>query len=188
MAFVIEQRFESAQHEYDRDGDVLYVSFGPPRPAVAISLEDWLLIRLIPSPPQICGLTIIGFKSIFSRIRPDLIRELPERIKKLEKARFRIHYSDDTDTMTFRFEEGPTAYYERFSDNIYLEKSLAGAGIVGFKITRYTEHGEAAMEKLLSSMIEALFAAPGAPHSPAEALTRAFLEHLDIKRLLSVAA
>lgn len=188
MAFVIEQRLEDAHHEYDREGDVLYISFGPPRPAVALTVEDWLVIRISTSPPQICGLTIIGFRSIFSGIRPDLIQELPERIDKLEKARLLVRYSDETDTVTFRFEEEQPAYYERFSDNIYLEQSLAGTGIVGFKITHYTEQGEAAMERLLSSMAEALFAAPGTLHGPADALTRAFLEHLDIGRLLSAAA
>jgi hypothetical protein len=99
-----------------------------------------------------------------------------------------VRYADETDTLTFRFEEEQPAYYERFSDNIYLEKSLTGTGIVGFKITRYTEQGEPAMEGLLSSMVEALFAAPGATHGPADALTRAFLEHLDIRKLLLVAA
>ena len=188
MAFVIEQRFEDAQHEYDREADVLYIYFGSPRPAVALTVEDWLVIRMTPSPPQICGLTIIGFKNILSNIRRDLIQELPERIDRLKKARLLVHYSDETDTLTYRFEEEQPAYYERFSDNVYLERSLAGAGIVGFKITRYTEQGEAALEKLLSSMIEALFAAPGAPGGPADALTRAFLEHLDIGRFLSVAA
>lgn len=188
MAFVIEQRFEDAHEEYDREADVLYISFGPPRPAVALTVEDWLVVRISPSPPQICGLTIIGFKSIFSNIRPDLIQELPERIGKLEKARLLVRYSDETDTLTYRFEEEQPAYYERFSDNIYLERSLAGTGIVGFKITRYTEQGEPALERLLSSIVEALFAAPGSPYRPADALTRAFLEHLDIGRLLSVAA
>jgi uncharacterized protein YuzE len=187
MAFVIEQQFENAQHEYDREADVLYISFGPPRPAVALSVEDWLLIRMTPSPPQICGLTIIGFTSIFSRIRPDLIRELPERIETLRRSRLLISYSDETDALTYRFEEPQPAYYERFADNIYLERSLAGTGIIGFKITRYTEKGGTALEQLLSSMMEALFAPPGA-HSPADGLTRAFLEHLDIRRLLSVAA
>lgn len=191
MAFVIEQRFQrldDAQHEYDREADVLYVSFGPPRPSVALAVEDWLAIRITPSAPQICGLTIIGFKRIFSRIRPDLIEDLPERVAKLKTARFLVRYSDETDTLAFRFEEEQPAYYERFSDNIYLERSLVGRGIVGFKITRYTEQGEPAMEELLSSMIGALFAAPGPTHSPADALTRAFLEHLDIRALLSLAA
>ena len=188
MAFVIEQRFENAEHEYDRDADVLYISFGPPRPAVALTVEDWLVIRITPSPPQICGLTMIGFKSIFSSIRPDLIHELPERVDRLRKARFLADYSDESDTLTFRFEEEQPAYYERFSGNIYLERSLVGTEIVGFKITRYTEQGESAVEKLLSSMIEALFAAPGTAPSQADALTRAFLEHIDIPRLLSAAA
>lgn len=188
MAFVIEQRFEDAQYEYDREADVLYISFGPPRPAVVVAVEDWLAMRITPSPPQICGFTFIGFKRIFSRVRPDLIEELPERIGRLEKARFLVDYSDETDTITFRFEEEQPAYYERFSDNIYLERSLVGGGIVGFKITRYTEQGEAAMEKLLSSMIEAIFAPPGDVRGPVDALTRAFLEHLDIARLLSIAA
>lgn len=188
MAFVIEQRFEDAQHEYDREADVLYVSFGPPRPSVALAVEDWLAIRITPSAPQICGFTIIGFKRIFSRIRPDLIENLPERVARLKTAHFLVQYSDETDTLTFRFEEEQPAYFERFGDNIYLERALVGREIVGFKITRYTEQGGVAMEELLSSMIGALFAAPGTPLSPADALTRAFLEHLDIPKLLSLAA
>lgn len=66
MAFVIEQRFDDVQHEYDRQADVLYMSFGPPRPSVAITVEDCLAIRIAPDAPQLCGLTIIGFKRIFS--------------------------------------------------------------------------------------------------------------------------
>ena len=188
MAFVIEQRFEDAQHAYDREADVLYISFGPPRPSVALAVEDWLVIRITPSAPQICGLTIVGFNRLFSRIRPDLIANLPERVDRLKAARFLVQYSDETDTMTFRFEEEQPAYYERYDDNVYLERSLIGGAIIGFKITRYTEHGESSMEKLLSAIMEALFAEPGPVPSPADALTRAFLEHLDIPRLLSLAA
>lgn len=188
MAFVIEQRFEEAHHEYDREADVLYISFGPPQPAVALTVEDWLIVRISPSPPQICGFTFIGFKRIFSRVRPELVQELPARIEKLRKARFLAAYSDETDTLTYRFEEAQPAYYERFSDNIYLERSLMEREIIGFRITRYTEHGESAMEKLLSAMVEALFAPAGAVLGPEDALTRAFLEHLDIGRLLSAAA
>jgi uncharacterized protein YuzE len=189
MAFVIEQRFESPQHSYDAEGDVLYISFGAPEPCVVLAVEDWLAIRITPSvPPQICGLTIIGFRHIFSRIRPDLLENLPERVDRLKRARFLVQYSDETDALTFRFEEEQPAYYERFDDNIFLERSLVEGGIVGFKITRFTEQGTTAMEQLLSSMIEALFAPPGTVPSPADALTRAFLEHLNIPALLSLAA
>jgi hypothetical protein len=188
MAFVIEQRFEDVQHEYDREGDVLYLSFGPPVPGVALTVEDWLAIRLAPASGQICGLTIIGFKRIFSNLRPDLLENLSSQVDKLKRARFLVAYSDESDTLTFRFEEEQPAYYERFDQNIYLERSLVGKGIVGFRITRYTEHGESAIERLLSSMIDALFAPPGTAPSPADALTRAFLQHLDIPKLLSIAA
>jgi len=188
MAFVIEQRLEAVQHEYDREGDVLYISFGPPRPCVTVAVEDWLAIHVTPTAEQLCGLTIVGFKRIFSRIRPDLMVNLPERVDRLQRARFRVQYLDETDALTFRFEEEQPAYYERFGDNIYLERSLVGGNIIGFKITRCTEQGQLAMEKLLSSMIEALFAAPGTAPSPADALTRAFLEHLDLPELLALSA
>lgn len=186
MAFVIEQRFESAEHEYDRKADVLYISFGPPQPCVVLAVEDWLAIRITPSLPQISGLTIVGFKRLFSRIRPDLLENLPERMARLQTARFLAQYSDETDTLTFRFEEEQPAYYERFDDNIYLERSLVGGAILGFRVTQYTEHGQSAMERLLSSILDALFGTPGTPQ--ADALTKAFLEHLDIPALLSLAA
>jgi hypothetical protein len=188
MAFVIEQRFADTQHEYDRAGDVLYLSFGPPIPSIALTIEDWLAVRLAPATGQISGLTIIGFKRIFSNLRPDLIEDLPARVDKLKKARFLVSYSDDSDTLTFRFEEEQPAYYERFDSNIYLETSLVGQGIVGFKITRYTEQGKYAIERLLSSIIDALFTPTGSPPGPGDDLTRAFLEHLDIPKLLSIAA
>lgn len=188
MAFVMEQQFEDVQHQYDREADVLYLSFGPPRPSVTLAVEDWLALRISPSVPQICGLTIIGFKRIFSEIRSDLIESLPSRVEKLRRAHFRVQYFDETDTLTFRFEEQQPAYYERFDDNIYLEQSLVGKGIIGFKITRYTEYGEAAIERLLTSMIDALFTPSGTDLGPADALARAFIEHLDIPKLLSLAA
>lgn len=59
--------------------------------------------------------------------------------------------------------------------------------IIGLKITHYTERGEGAVEKVLIAIIDALFA-PSGTTCPADALTRAFLEHLDLPRLLAIAA
>ncbi|MGH9339891.1 MAG: hypothetical protein ACRD1R_09965 [Acidobacteriota bacterium] len=188
MAFLIDQRFDDVQHEYDRDADVLYISFGPPRPSVTLAVEDWLALRISPSTAEICGITIIGFKHIFSNIRRDLLEELPSRVDRLKSAHFRAQYLDETDTLTFRFEQEQPAYYDRFDENIYLERSLTGQGIIGFKITRYTEQGESAMERLLAAIIDALFTPPDAERGPADALTRAFIEHLNIPKLLSLAA
>jgi hypothetical protein len=187
MAFVIEQQFDTIEHRYDRDGDVLYLSFGPPVPSVSLVVEDWLILRIAPGVPQICGVTIIGFKKIFSKIRPDLIEELPARIVALQKARFIARYSDETDTLTFRFEDEQPAYYERFDSDVYVERTIVDGRIIGLKITHYTERGEAALGKVLVALIDALFAPPGAT-CPADALTRAFLEHLDLPRLLAIAA
>jgi len=61
MAFQLVQtfNFEDVQHSYDRAGDVLYISFGSPRPAVAVQVEDWLAIRLSNTPPLFAGVTIV---------------------------------------------------------------------------------------------------------------------------------
>ena len=188
MAFVIEQQFDDVQHHYDREGDVLYISFGPPAPAISLAVEDWFIIRVAPETPRICGFTMIGFKRLFSKIRPDLIKELPARVERLNKAHFLGRYADETDTLTVKFEVDQPAYYERFDNDIYLERALIGGDIIGFKLTHYTESGAASVEKVVSAMLDALFSEPGAPAGPADALTRAFLEHLDLPKLLAAAA
>ena len=187
MAFVIDQQFDDVQHEYDREGDVLYISFGPPMPALSLTIEDWFVIRFAPQAFRICGITIIGFKRLFSKIRHDLIQELPFRVERLKKAHFHARYTDETDTLTMRFEEDQPAYYERFDDDIYIERALIGGDIIGFKLTHYTERGASSVEKVVSAMIDALFAPTKAAVGPADSLTRAFLEHLDLPRLLAVA-
>ena|SRR5215831_265758 len=126
MAFVIKQHFEQAQYHDDREGDVLYVSCGPPFPAVTIAVEDWFLIRLTVGVARICGFTFVGFKRLFEKIRPDLIKALPERVERLKKAQFGAAYSDETDTLTVRFEQEQPAYNERFDEDIYLERALIG--------------------------------------------------------------
>lgn len=188
MAFVIEQQFDQVEYHYDREADVLYISFGPPAPAVSVVIEDWFIIRVTPGTPRLCGFTLAGFKRLFSKIRPDLIKDLPARVERLKKARFSFHYSDETDTATFRFEEDQPAYYERLDEDIYLERAMLGGDIIGFKLTHYTERGAASMERIVSAMLDALFAPAGTPPSPADALTRAFLEHLDLPKLLAAAA
>jgi len=189
MAFVIEQEFAAVEHSYDSEGDVLYLSFGPPVPAVSLVLEDWLILRLSPGvPTRFVGMTLIGFKKLFSNIRPDLlVEELPASVERLKRVRFVAHYSDESDTFTFRFENEEPAYYERFGENIYLERAILDNHILGLKITDYTPRGDASIREVLSAILDSLFAAPGTTY-PADALTRAFLEHLDISRFLTMLA
>ncbi len=46
--------------EYDAEADVLYLSAGTPRPAVAVDLGEGLLVRYDESSGQIVGLTVLG--------------------------------------------------------------------------------------------------------------------------------
>lgn len=188
MAFVMTQQFDEVEHHYDREGDVLYVSFGPPVPAVSLTIEDWLVIRMTPEAPRIAGFTIIGFKRLFSKIRPDLIQEFPTRVERLKRAHFQIRFADETDTLTFRFEDEQPAYYERFGEDIYLERAVVGGNLIGFKITHYTERGIVALSGLLSAMLDALFAPPDSSQRQTDDLTRAFLEHLNLPQILSEVA
>ena len=115
-------------------------------------------------------MTLVGFKKLFSKVRPDLIEELPARVEHLKTARLVIDYSDERDTCTFRFEADEPAYYERFGENIYLERAVLDRHITGLKITDYTVRGQAALEEILSAMLDSLFSAPH-PNSSVDALT-----------------
>ena len=57
MAFNLVQKFEFDRvgYNYDRSGDVLDISFGPPAPAVAVQVEDWLAIRIDCCPALLSG-------------------------------------------------------------------------------------------------------------------------------------
>ncbi len=88
MAFrlVQEFKFENVDYAYDRQGDVLDISFGPPAPAIALQVEDWLAIQLRLNPPLLQGMTIVGFKKIFEKINRYAERELPERMERLARV------------------------------------------------------------------------------------------------------
>jgi uncharacterized protein YuzE len=46
---------------YDADTDVMYISFGEPRPCRTKELEDGIVLRYTPD-GKLSGITIIGFK------------------------------------------------------------------------------------------------------------------------------
>lgn len=59
----------SLDWEYDREADVLYLSVGPPRPAVGIDVGEGLIVRLDEGTGEILGLTVM-----------DLMGRLTERL------------------------------------------------------------------------------------------------------------
>lgn len=175
MAFKLAQEFsfENADYNYDRNGDVLYVSFGPPAPAIALQIEDWLALRVGLKPPFLGGMTVVGFRKIFEKINRYIERELPARIEKLNRVLMTVSYDDETDTMIMRMRErragwsqffglfeprsGPVTIFEPVVPNVYVEKSLPTKDIVGLKIVDFTKSGQAAIEAVMGALIDTIF-------------------------------
>ena len=107
MAYKLVQdfKFENVDYSYDRRGDVLDISFGPPAPTIALQVEDWLAIQVRINPPSLQGMTIVGFKTIFEKINQYAEKELPKRMKSLAKVEMSIAYDDESDTLVYRWED-----------------------------------------------------------------------------------
>lgn len=50
------------QIRYDDSADVLYISFGYPRPGTAVEINQGNLIRVDPYTDEIVGMTFLNFK------------------------------------------------------------------------------------------------------------------------------
>lgn len=107
MAFQLVQefKFEKLDYSYDRRSDVLDISFGPPAPAIALQIEDWLAIQVRLSPPSLQGITIVGFERIFEKINRYAEKELPKRMRKLAAVKLSIAYDNESDTLVMRWDE-----------------------------------------------------------------------------------
>lgn len=46
--------------EYDGEADALYISFGPPKPALGVDVGEGVIIRYDEQAREVVGLTIIG--------------------------------------------------------------------------------------------------------------------------------
>lgn len=109
MAFQLVQefKFENLNYSYDPRGDVLDISFGPPAPAIALQVEDWLAIQVRLNPPFLQGMTIVGFKRIFEKINQYIEKELPQRMRRLATAKLFVAYDNESDTFEMRWEADP---------------------------------------------------------------------------------
>ena len=54
---------------YDKDADVLYMSFGAPQKAISEESEEGILIRRHPDTREVVGVTIIDFEKRFSSLQ-----------------------------------------------------------------------------------------------------------------------
>ena len=50
--------------DYDEASDVLYISFGTPRPACGEHIDEDIVIRRSPEDNEVVGITVIGFKAM----------------------------------------------------------------------------------------------------------------------------
>ena len=53
--------------EYDQEADVLYISFGKPRPAVTVDMGNGLLARYEEETEELVGLTIVGASHVVQK-------------------------------------------------------------------------------------------------------------------------
>ena len=51
--------------DYDELSDVLYISFGKPKPAFGTKVGDGQIIRTDQDTGEVCGITIFDFKKIY---------------------------------------------------------------------------------------------------------------------------
>jgi hypothetical protein len=190
MAYELAQTldFDTLEYSYDRERDVLYISFGPPVPAVALQVEDWLAVRVADQPPSLVGMTIVGFKRIFGELTRFIESELPTRMEKL--ATVTSSYDPNTDTLSIRKGQATGVFplFEKLTDNVYLEKSLPTKDLVGIKIVDYTKSGREAIEAMLGKMVDTIFEPTARPDENARLITRAAMKALDWETLARLAA
>jgi len=50
--------------EYDKEADVLYISFGKPQPALGLDLGSGIVARYLDKSHKVVGFTIVGLKNV----------------------------------------------------------------------------------------------------------------------------
>jgi hypothetical protein len=192
MAFELAQtiNFGDVRHTYDRAGDVLYLSFGQPVPAAVVQVEDWLALRISITPPALVGMTIVGFRAIFRKIRPYIERELPGRIERLATLSMSVRYDEEKDALVIREERtGPgLSLFEPLAPNLYVEKTVPSKDVVGIKIMDFTRQGPEAIKTMFGLIVDTLFD-PMAPRDEnADLITKAVMRRFDWRTLAQLAA
>ena len=192
MAFKVVQTFdfEDVNYSYDRDADVLYLSFGNPKAAVAIQIEDWLALRIaVGPPPGLAGMTIVGFRRIFKRVNRYIERELPDRVERLATMSMKVAYDDESDTMIVRQQgrENELSTFEPLAPNVYLEKSLPSQEVLGIKVVNYTKTGLTAIETVFGKIVDTLLQPGPGPDENVRLITRAVVRSLNWDELAAIA-
>ena len=65
---------------YDKISDVLYISFGQPRPGIAKEITDGDFVRIDPYTDQVVGITIMYFKERYMKSSSTNIEDAAQEI------------------------------------------------------------------------------------------------------------
>lgn len=68
---------------YDKEGDVLYLSVGDPRPALSEEVGDDVLVRVDRETGEVVGLTVLNFSTRFSSLKSPHILPVEIALKAL---------------------------------------------------------------------------------------------------------
>ena len=50
--------------EYDKEADILDISFGKPRPALSVDLGSGIVMRYLEDSKEVVGFTVIGLENV----------------------------------------------------------------------------------------------------------------------------
>ena len=69
MEKLMMEKPEQVSWEYDKEGDVLYISFGKPQPALGLDLGSGIVARYLEKSHKVVGFTIVGLKNVLKTAR-----------------------------------------------------------------------------------------------------------------------
>jgi uncharacterized protein YuzE len=69
MKALIFEKPEQVFWEYDKEVDVLYISFGKPQPALSLDMGSGIVARYLEKSHKVVGFTIVGLKNVLKTAR-----------------------------------------------------------------------------------------------------------------------
>lgn len=69
MERLMVEKPEQIAWEYDKEADVLYISFGKPQPALSADLGSGIVARYLEKSHKLVGFTIVGLKNVLKPAR-----------------------------------------------------------------------------------------------------------------------
>lgn len=83
--------------KYDKRFDILYVSFGEPRPGIAVEVNEGDLVRCDPYTEEVVGITIIDFKAKYMSSSHLTINQSAKNVVPKIMSRFSQNSQKETD-------------------------------------------------------------------------------------------